>query len=103
MMTAVESYLQKGRRGLRQWVVDPRFRMVAGVLGYWLAGFILSAASLANSMQPVAMGLICAVTGWRTLVMTLGTMAGCWVFWGQAGTQGMVWAVSGCVLALFLG
>ena len=103
MMTAVESYLQKGRRGLRQWVVDPRFRMVAAVLGYWLAGFILSAASLANAMQPVAMGLICAVTGWRALVMTLGSMGGCWVFWGQAGTQGMVWAVSGCVIALFLG
>ena len=103
MMTAVESYLQKGRRSLRQWVVDPRFRLAATVVGYGGAGFLMSAASVGNAAQPLAMGLICAVTGWRALVMTMGSMAGYWIFWGQAGLQGILWAALGCTLALFLG
>lgn len=101
-MTA-EIYLRRGRQRLRYWVSNPQVRTGLMVTGYALAGFLMSAASLVNHAQPLAMGLICAVTGWRALVMTLGAMAGYPLFWGAAGTQGMVWAALGCLLALFLG
>ena len=103
MMASVETYLQKGRIQLRRLAVEPRVRAGAAVAGYALAGFFLSAAALSNAAMPIAMGLISAMTGWRTLVMALGSVAGCWVFWGEAGYQAMVWAALGCLTGLFLG
>ena len=66
-------------------------------------GFLLSAASLGNYPQPLAMGVICAASGWRALVMTLGAMAGYPSFWGAAGNQGIVWSAAAGLLALLLG
>ena len=103
MMASMETYLQKGRIQLRRLAVEPRVRAGAAVAGYALAGFLLSAAALSNAAMPIAMGLISAMTGWRTLVMALGSIAGCWVFWGEAGYQAMVWAALGCMTGLFLG
>ena len=73
------------------------------VLAYGGSGFLLSAASLGNYPQPLAMGLISAATGWRALVMSLGAMAGYPTFWGSAGNQGIVWSAAGGLLALLLG
>ncbi len=103
MMASVETYLQKGRIRLRSLVVEPGVRAAGTVAAYALAGFLLSAASLINAALPLAMGLICAVTGWRALVVSLGSALGYWVFWGTAGYQGMVWSALGCLTALFLG
>ena len=66
------------------------------------SGFLLSAASLGNYPQPLAMGLILAMSGWHAAVMSLGAMLGYWVFWGIAGLQGLVWSASGGLLALLL-
>ena len=103
MMASVETYLRRGQRQLRQWVMDPRVSTGLRILGYGGSGFLLSAASLNQAAQPIAMGLICAVTGWRAVVMTLGSLLGFRVFWGAAGVQGMVWAAAGGLLALLLG
>ena len=103
MMTELETWLYKGRRILTRRMAEPRLQKAALVMGYVLAGFFMSAASLGNTAQPLAMGLICAVTGWRAPVMALGSVLGYRVFWGDAGTQGMVWAVLGSAVALFLG
>lgn len=103
MMATVESYLIKGRSQIRRLAVDPGVRATAAVVAYAAAGFFFSAGALVHTVIPLAMGLICAMTGWRALVMALGSILGCWVFWGNAGHQAMVWAAVGCLAALFLG
>ena len=98
-----ETYLQQSQQKFRQWRTSPRIRQAAAVLGYGITGFLTGAASLGTSPQPLAMGLICALTGWRTLVMALGSALGYRVFWGEAGSQGVVWSLGGCLAALTLG
>ena len=101
-MTA-EMVILRGRQKLRQWAANDRVRMGARVTAYAGAGFLLSAASLANAAQPFAMALLCSLTGWRTLVMGLGSIVGYNLFWGAYGLQGMVWAVMGSLTGLIMG
>ena len=83
--------------------LDPKARSAGLVLFFGGSGFLLSAAGLTGWPQPLAMGMICATTGWRALVMSLGAMAGYPVFWGSIGNPGIVWAAAGGLLALLLG
>lgn len=99
----VETYLRRGRRSLERLALDPKVRSAGAVIAYGGSGFLMSAASLGNSPQPLAMGMICATTGWRTLVMSLGAMLGYPTFWGSAGNQGIVWSAAGGLLALLVG
>ncbi len=99
----VETYLRRGKRSLQRLALNPRVRGAGAVVAYGGSGFLLSAASLGNCPQPLAMGLICSATGWRTLVMSLGAMAGYSAFWGNAGLQGIVWAAAAGLLALLVG
>lgn len=101
-MTA-QTYVTRGRQTLRRWAVDKNVRTVGTVAAYVLGGFLMSAASLMNSPMPLAMGMICALTGWRAAAAALGSLGGYWVFWGAAGWQGMVWTGFGCMIALFFG
>ena len=103
MMTSMETYLRKGQRQLQRWLLHPSVRtgVLAAALGS--AGFFLSAASLGNLPQPLAMALICAVTGWRTVVIALGSVLGYGFFWHGAGIQSMVWSVLAMAAALLLG
>ena len=101
-MTA-ETYLRRGKRRLRRALENPGLRLTLRVLGLGLAGFLLSAASLRRSPQPIAMGAIAALSGWQALVMTLGSMLGYRFFWGPPGIQGAVWAAAGGLLALVTG
>lgn len=103
MMASMETYLRQGRRQLQRWALEPRVQTAGRILGYGGSGFLLSAASLSNFCQPLAMGLICAGTGWRSLIIGLGSLLGYGVFWGQAGVQGMVWSLTACLMALLLG
>ena len=103
MLTTMESYLRKSRRMLHKWALDPKVQSGARVAAYSGTGFFLSAAGLSGNYQPLAMGLICAVTGWRALLVTLGAAAGYRLFWGSLGLQGVVWSAAGCLLALLLG
>jgi len=99
----VDTYLRRGRRSLQRLALDPKVRGASMVLFFGGSGFLLSAAGLGNSPQPLAMGMIAAATGWRALVMSLGAMAGYPTFWGSAGSPGIVWAAAGGLLALLLG
>ena len=99
----VEAYLRRGKRSLQRLARDPKVRSVGAVAAYGGSGFLMSAASVGGFAQPLAMGLICATTGWRTLVMALGAMAGYPTFWGSAGNQGIVWSAAGGLLALLVG
>lgn len=99
----VETYLRRGKRSLQRLALDPRTRNVGAVIACGGSGFLLSAASLGNTPQPLAAGLLTAVSGWQAVVMTAGAMAGYPAFWGQAGLQGIVWSAAGGLLALLLG
>lgn len=103
MLASMETYLRRGRHTCQRLLLRPEIRSGGMILAYGGSGFLLSAASLLSYAQPLAMGLICVMTGWRALVMGLGAVLGYWTFWGGQGAQGMVWAATGTLLALLLG
>ena len=102
MIASMETYLRRGWRTCQKLLLNPKIRTGGVVLLCGGSGFLLSAASLGNYPQPLAMGLILAMSGWHAAVMSLGAMLGYWVFWGIAGLQGLVWSASGGLLALLL-
>ena len=97
-----QTILRRGRRSLQRMALDPKARSAGLVLFFGGSGFLLSAAGLTGWPQPLAMGMICATTGWRALVMSLGAMVGYPVFWGSGGNLGIVWSAAGGLLALLL-
>ncbi len=99
----VDTYLHQGKRWILRLLADPRLRRVGKVLTYTGAGFFLSAASLANHPQPIAMALISAMTGWRVLAVLAGSAAGYRFFWEGAGNIGLLWSVLSGLTALVLG
>lgn len=100
MMTELETYLRRGQGILRRLAAEPIARKGAQLALYAAGGLVFSGASLAHRAQPLAMGLICNLSGWRSGVMCLGAMAGYRIYWGQAGLQGMVWAALGFLTTL---
>lgn len=103
MITTMETCLIRAQRKLYKWALDPGVQSAARAAAWGGSGFFLSAAALRGAFQPLAMGLICAATGWRALLAGIGAMMGYRLFWGGAGVQGTVWAMAGCLLALLLG
>ena len=99
----VDSCLHQGKQWALRLGKDQRIRKIGRLLAWGGTGFCLSAASLGHSPQPIAMGCISAVTGWRALVMALGGALGYRFFWGFAGSQGLVWAISAGATALIFG
>ena len=103
MMMTLQSYVRRGRRSLRRWVLDPRVHIPLRLAGEFLAGFLLSAASLGHCPQPVAVGLVCGSAGWTAVLMALGSCLGYWAFWGNAGYQCVLWTVLALAAVLLLG
>lgn len=104
MMVSIQSYVRRGRRVLRQLVADPRALAAVQAAGYVLAGFLLSAASLGSTPQPLCLGLLCAApAGWPLLLLALGSAGGYLVFWGSAGLQGLAWVGGGLMAAGLIG
>ncbi|MBO5129349.1 MAG: SpoIIE family protein phosphatase [Oscillospiraceae bacterium] len=102
MMTTIETYVRRSSGRLRKLAVNPRLRLTGKTALYFSAGLVLSAASLAHSAQPLALGLLFALTGWQGLVAALGGAAGYLLFWGKAGFQGLVWLGLGLPAALMV-
>ncbi len=102
-MTTIQSYVRRGQHILRRWAVDPKIHSTARAAAYILAGFGLAAASLSHAALPLAMGLVCACTGWSAFFTAIGSCLGYLVFWGSAGYQGLVWAGAGFLAAAMLG
>ena len=100
MLATVESSLLKLQRHVCRWAMDSAVQRLMKVTACGGSGFFLSAASLQGGCQPLALGLILAMTGWQAVVAALGAAAGYVVFWGNAGLQGAVWAAAGCILGL---
>lgn len=102
-MISIESYVRQGRHILRKWALDPRLHACARAGAHFMAGFLLSAASIGNLCQPLAMGLVCACTGWSSTMTALGGCAGYLLFWGAQGYQGILWILAAWAAALLLG
>ncbi len=90
-MISVESYVRRGHSCLRKLMADQTVHVGLRMLGYILAGFLLSGASLLHWAMPLSMGFVWACSGWTAALAALGGAAGYWVFWGSAGYQGMIW------------
>ncbi len=104
MMMTISSYLRRFRRLGKRLVSDPRLRLPMKIGGCFLAGMCLSAASLGNQPQPLVIALLCALLeGWTPAPIALGAAAGYWLFWGQAGLQGIVWTAIGLPLCVLVG
>ena len=103
MMVTIETYARRWRSAAKKLVADQRIRMVAKTAVHFGCGFALSAASLMQRCQPFAVGLLCAVTGLRAVLVALGAGAGYLLFWGEAGHQGLLWLALALPVALILG
>ena len=102
-MISIGSYVQQGRHTLRRWALNPKAHSCLRAGLHVLSGFLLSAASLANAPLPLAMGLVCACTGWPAVLVGAGGAAGYLLFWGAAGHPGVFWATAGLLVSLILG
>ena len=101
-MISIESYVRQGRNSLRRLALDPRVHIFARSGAYVLAGFFLSAGSLAHGILPLAMSLVFACTGWSAVLVAAGSCLGYWVFWGIAGYQGMAWTLIAMSVSILL-
>ena len=104
MMMSIGSYVRRGQRLLRRWTSGTRLRLTLQAVGYFLGGFVLSAASLGNRPLPLVLAALCAgLPSWPCILLALGGGTGYWHFWGDAGAQGLVWIGAGLVISLALG
>jgi len=103
MMVTIETYARRWRATAKKLAADPQMRMLGSAGISFLGGMMISAASLARHCQPLAMGLLCAFTGWRAVALALGAGTGYLLLWGTAGYQGLLWLALALPVALILG
>ena len=102
MMVTLGVYMRRSQRLLRRWAAEPKVHMLLQGIGYLLAGFLGSAASLSHRLQPVVLGLLCAQTGWPAVLIATGSALGYLLFWGNQGPVGVVWTCLGLAAALLI-
>ena len=101
-MNSLLSYVRRGNSVLRRWMMDPRVHGALRGAAYFLGGFCLSAASLAERLLPLPLALTCASSGWSAVLSAVGGALGYLCFWGQAGQQALGWMVCGVLISLLL-
>ena len=101
-MVTIQSYVRQGQHTLRRWAVDPRIHTIGRGLGYFLAGFALSAASLGQEHLPLSLALVCGCSGWPAVLSGLGGFLGYRFFWGVESSA-LLWLSVGLCVALILG
>ena len=102
MMTAIQAYALRGKHRLRPILSDHRFHTALHILKHLLRGFVISAASLGQHPQPLALSLVFSCDRWSAVLTALGAAAGYFLFWGQAGLQCLVWLAAGLPTTLLL-
>ena len=100
----ISSYMRRGQRFVRRWTSHPRMRRAVKGGGCFLGGFLLSAASLGHTPQPLPLAALCGgFSGLNGVLLALGSGLGYRVFWGNAGVTGIIWSAIGLVISLCLG
>ena len=103
MITTLAGYVRRWQRTGRRIMADPELQAPLRSVGYFLAGFCLSAASLGSSLQPFCLGLLCAgLPGWLPAVYAIGAAVGYWVFWGMKGLQGILWIAGALAVSVLV-
>ena len=96
--------LRRWKRRVQKIMLNSRVGQPVKMMGAFLAGYCLSAASLGNQCQPLCLSVLCAgLPGWLPLPFALGSALGYWSFWGQAGLQGIIWIAAGLPVCMGLG
>lgn len=104
MMMLLGTYIRRWRRILRRIAAESELRTPLQMIGYFLLGLCLSAASLGNYAQPFCIALLCAgLPGWLPMSYAIGGALGYWIFWDVAGLQGMVWIAASLPVCVLLG
>ena len=93
MIHSIQSYILPLRRRLTQLQGTARLRALLLAAGYLGSGLALSAASLGNVAQPVALGYLLSCKGWAAVAAAIGGIAGSFLFWGSQGLQCAAWAL----------
>lgn len=102
-MISLHPLVRKGKYTLRRWIMDPRVHTALRAIGYVLAGFLLSAASLGNVPLPLALGLVAACDRWQALLAAVGGALGYLLFWGEAAYVCQIWLILGLAAAVLAG
>jgi len=103
MMVTIGVYMRRWQRMLRRWAAEPRVHAALQAAMYLLAGFLSAAASLGHHLQPLTLGLLLAQSGWPAVLVAIGGSGGYYLFWGNAGMQGVIWMGLGLATSLLLG
>ncbi len=102
-MMLLNTYVRRSQRLLRRFLRLPLLRQLVQAFGVLALGFALSAGSLANKMQPFALGLLCAgLPGWLPVWYVAGGALGYWLLWGHTGLQALTWLAAGLPVCLLL-
>ena len=67
-MISIDTYVRRGRHTFKRWLLDPRIHTLLRGSGYFAAGFVMSAASLGQGLLPLALAVVCAVSGMPALL-----------------------------------
>lgn len=102
-MSSLHPLVRKGKYTLRRWIMDQRVHTAMRAVGYALAGFLLSAASLGNVPLPLALGLVVACDRWQALLAAVGSALGYLLFWGEDAYVCLVWLILGLAAAMLAG
>lgn len=102
-MSSLHPLVRKGKYTLRRWIMDQRVHTAMRAIGYVLAGFLLSAASLGNVPLPLALGLVVACDRWQALLAAVGGALGYLLFWGEDAYVCLVWLILGLAAAMLAG
>lgn len=103
MLTQISSAMHLWKQKLRRLAVDPMTHRLLRPIIQIAVGFVLSAASLGNYAQPLAMGPVCACQTWSGLLVAAGGCLGYLLFWEGAGVQGVIWMLGAALITLLLG
>lgn len=98
------TYLRRWQRILRRSLKEPEVRFWCRMAGLALLGLCLSAASLGNRPQPIAMAVLCAgLPGWLPVPFVVGAAVGYGIFWPNAASQCLVWLAASLPVCLLSG
>ncbi|MBO5867591.1 MAG: SpoIIE family protein phosphatase [Oscillospiraceae bacterium] len=103
MVTKVRGVFQGMGQKLAGFLLRPWVQLYGRGAAYVLAGFFLGAGSLFQYSMPLAAALVCGCTGVSALLTGIGSCLGYLFFWGEAGYQGIIWAVCGWIISLSTG